>query len=176
MDKVQRVDEFVSLYVQHSRRIYNFVRSLTWRQQDAEDVFQDVGKTLWEKFDEFQPGTNFLVWAFSVANYKVLQHRRRQVQQPLGLSDAVLELIAKDLSEFSSRDDDRFEALAGCLQKLPAYDRELIEARYRREQPIQTLATELGRSADAVYRAFRRIHKTLLFCVRRTLAREQWSK
>ncbi len=120
MDKVERVDEFVSLYVQYSRRIYSFVRSLTARQQDAEDVFQEVGRTLWEKFDQYQSGTSFLLWAFSIAHFKVLQHRRRQSHQPIGLSDAVLELIAKDLAEFSTQDDERYEALTACVQKLPA--------------------------------------------------------
>jgi RNA polymerase sigma-70 factor (ECF subfamily) len=176
MDKIERVDEFVSLYVQYSRRIYGFIRSLTTRQQDAEDVFQEVGRTLWEKFDQYQSGTSFVVWALSISHFKVLQHRRRQNHQPVGLSDAVLELIAHELAEFSIRDDDRYEALTACVQKLPAYDRELIEARYRREQSVQSLATELGRSVDSVYRAFKRIHRTLLGCIRRTLSQEQWSK
>jgi RNA polymerase sigma-70 factor (ECF subfamily) len=176
MDKIERVDEFVSLYVQNSRRIYSFIRSLTVRQQDAEDVFQEVGRTLWEKFDQYRPGTSFVVWALSIAHFKVLQHRRRQNQQPVGLSDEVLELIAKDLAAFSIQEDDRYEALTLCVQKLPAYDRDLIEARYRREQTVQSLAIELGRSVDAIYRTLKRIHRTLLDCIQRKLAREQWSK
>jgi RNA polymerase sigma-70 factor (ECF subfamily) len=173
MQKIERVDEFVSLYVQHSRRIYGFVRSLEPRQEDAEDVFQEVGKTLWEKFDQYRSGTSFSVWAFSVAHFKVLQHRRRKLRQPAGLSDAVLELIAHELPEFSERDDDRYQALKECVKKLPAYDRELIDARYRQGQTVQSLADRLQRSADSLYRALRRIHRSLLLCIRRTMVMER---
>jgi RNA polymerase sigma-70 factor (ECF subfamily) len=173
MQKLERVDEFVSLYLQYSRRIYGFIRSLVPCQQDAEDVFQDASRTLWEKFDQYQSGTSFLVWAFSVAHFKVLQHRRSQTRRMPSLSDAVLELIVEDLSEFSLQDDVRYEVLNNCLQKLPAGDRDLIEARYRQGQAVKSVASQLGRSADSIYRALRRIHKALLLCVQQGMAKER---
>jgi RNA polymerase sigma-70 factor (ECF subfamily) len=173
MQKLERVDEFVSLYMQHSRRVYGFIRSLAPCQQDAEDIFQDVGRTLWEKFDQYQSGTSFIVWALSISHFKVLQHRRSESKRPLNLSDAVLELITRDLSHFSLQEDARFQVLNECVKKLPTQDRELVEFRYRQGQAIKTVASQLGRSADSIYRALRRIHKLLLTCIEQGMAKEE---
>src|SRR4051794_25929811 len=96
VQKSERVDEFVTLYLQNSRRVYGFVRSLVPHKPDADDVFQEVGRTLWEKFDQYEGGTNFLVWAFSIARFAVFHYRRSQSRQPSRLSDAVFELIAAE--------------------------------------------------------------------------------
>ena len=45
MSHINRVDEFVSLYTQHSLRLRGFVRALVPMQPDADDVFQDVSRT-----------------------------------------------------------------------------------------------------------------------------------
>ena len=172
MSKVDRVDEFVSLYVQHSRRVYGFIRSLVSNQSDAEDVFQDVGRTLWEKFGEFRAGSNFPTWAFAISHFKVLQYRRSRARMPVSLSDSVFELIAEDMLKASTHEDQLSQVLAECMGKLPARDRELIETRYRRGQTTKSVAETAGRSADSIYRALRRIHKALLVCMQRSLAEE----
>jgi RNA polymerase sigma-70 factor (ECF subfamily) len=173
MQKSDRVDEFVALYLKNSRRVYGFVRSLVSHKPDAEDVFQEVGRTLWEKFDQYQSGTNFLMWAFSIARFAIFQHRRMRARQPTSLSDAVFELIAAELLNSSTDEDPRYQALVECLKKLPANDRELIDARYRHGKTTRSVAASVGRSSDAIYRSLRRIHKGLLICVQRRIATER---
>ncbi|MBU4272305.1 MAG: hypothetical protein KKE86_07870 [Planctomycetes bacterium] len=48
--------EFVALLTRYSRRIYSFIRALVPNQTDAEDLFQDVSATLWEKYGTFRKG------------------------------------------------------------------------------------------------------------------------
>ena len=173
VQKSERVDEFVTLYLKYSGRVYGFVRSLVPHKPDAEDVFQEVGRTLWEKFDQYQSGTNFLVWAFSIARFAIFQYRRTRARQPANLSDAVFELIAAELLNASAEDDPRYQALAECLQTLPARDRALVDARYRRGETTKSVAASVGRSIDAIYRSLRRIHKALLTCVQQRIAAER---
>ena len=105
MQKVDRVDEFVSLYMQHSLRVRGFVRVLVPTQPDAEDVFQDISRTLWDKFDDFESGTNFLAWALSVARFKVMHYRRVKARLPLSMSDTVFDVIADEMVGAAAGDD-----------------------------------------------------------------------
>jgi RNA polymerase sigma-70 factor (ECF subfamily) len=173
MLKSDRVDEFVTLYLKYAGRVYGFVRSLVPHKPDADDVFQEVGRTLWEKFDQYESGTNFLFWAFSVSRFAIYQYRRTRSRLPTCLSDAVFELIAAELLNYSSEEDARLHALAACLQELPVRDRDIIDARYRQGATTKSTAASVGRSVDAIYRSLRRIHKTLLTCVQRRMAAER---
>jgi len=173
MQKSERVDEFVALYLRYAGRIYGFVRSLVPHKPDADDVFQEVGRTLWEKFDQYESGTNFLFWAFSVARYAIYQYRRTRSRQPTCLNDAVFELISAELLNYSSEEDPRLLALAECMRHLPEKDQDVIRARYRHGATTKSAAESLGRSVDAIYRSLRRIHKSLLACVQRRIATER---
>lgn len=172
MPKSQLADDFVDLYSRYARRIYAFVRTLVPNHADAEDVSQEVGRVLWEKFDEYEPGTDFLRWAFQIAHYKVLQYRRGKARSTAMLAEQVVELIDQQMLETSTREDTRQAALAECVQKLAASDRQLVEARYKAGATTQSVADAVGRSVDAIYRSLRRIHKALFECVRRSLAEE----
>ena len=62
--------DFGRLFVQHEARIYGYIRSLVVHRADAEDLLQETASMLWQKFHEFQPGSNFLAWAMSVARFQ----------------------------------------------------------------------------------------------------------
>jgi RNA polymerase sigma-70 factor (ECF subfamily) len=51
--------------------------TLVFSHQDAEEVFQNTSVVLWNKFGEFQPGSNFFAWASQVAYYEVLNYMRQ---------------------------------------------------------------------------------------------------
>jgi RNA polymerase sigma-70 factor (ECF subfamily) len=172
VDQNARVEEFVTLYMKNSRRIHGFVRALVPHHPDAEDVFQDVSRTLWAKFYQFESGTNFVVWAFSIARFKVMEYRKRRARHPASLSDAAFELIAEEV--IGSADEDiRIAMLANCLRKLGHKDRELIEARYRHGHTTRAVARSSNQSIDAIYRALRRIHKALFNCIQQQLVQER---
>ena len=170
-----RTEEFVRAFAANQRRIYGLVAALIPHPSDADDVFQDVSASLWQKFDEFQPGTDFAAWGLQFAKYAVLKHyekRRRQGQ--VALADDVLELIAADAALAIPQMDRRQEALRGCLQKLPQRSRLLLRARY--DSGLKTcreVADRVGRSVEAIYKALGRIHGLLLRCIQKSLAEEE---
>src|SRR4249919_3427213 len=65
-------EEFARLFSRNARRIYGFIMTLVFNHHDAEEVFQNTNVVLWNKFADFQPGSNFFAWASKIAYYEVL--------------------------------------------------------------------------------------------------------
>jgi RNA polymerase sigma-70 factor, ECF subfamily len=162
-----RHTEFVRLLTQYSSRIFGFVLALCVNRSDAEDLFQNTSVLLWEKFDNYTPGTNFLAWACRTAYFEVLHHRRK-ARRVMTLSDAAWESLAADALQVNERPDDHHERLAICLDKLSTGDRELLEQKYFSQRSVADIAERCSRSVHSIYRSLSRIHSTLLQCMRRT--------
>jgi RNA polymerase sigma-70 factor len=164
-----RQAEFVRLLAQHSSRIFGFVLALCVNRSDAEDVFQNTSVVLWEKFDTYQPGSNFLAWACRIAYFEAL-YDRRKTSRVRTLSDQAWQALATDALAISDEKDDRQEALAACLDKLSAPDRGLLEQKYFSQRPVAEIAAATSSSVHSVYRALSRIHDALLRCMRRAMS------
>ena len=67
---------------------------------------------------------------------------------------------------------DRHEALEHCLQRLQAPQRRLVERYYGSSEKVPKIASEMGRSTNAVYKTLRRIRLSLFRCVSTHLAGE----
>lgn len=63
-------EEFVSLLTQHQRVLLAFILGLVPDRNDAEDIRQRTNIMLWRKREDFQSGTSFCSWAFSVARWE----------------------------------------------------------------------------------------------------------
>jgi RNA polymerase sigma-70 factor, ECF subfamily len=161
--------EFVALLTRYSRRIYSFIRTLVPNQADAEDLFQEVSTTLWEKYGTFRKGSDFRAWAFQVAHYKVLNFRQRRMRRSQLFGDELIEKLAHERLAIDDTLDDRSRALADCYQKLCPADREMVDLRYSEEATILVVAEHTGRSVDFVYKALRRIHGVLYRCIDETV-------
>ena len=70
-------EEFMRLFSQHSRRIYQFILTLTINRADAEEIYQSTCVILWKKFAEYDPAGSFYAWACKMAQFECLQLRRR---------------------------------------------------------------------------------------------------
>ena len=167
-------EEFARVFSRNDRRIYGFIMTLVFSHHDAEEVFQNTSVVLWNKFGEFQPGSNFFAWASKVAYYEVLGFMKQR-RRSRTLSDDALELLANAAIDLSDESSSRQEALEDCLSRLNAADRDLLHSRYYHQRPPKQIATMQSRSVDSVYRALSRIHNLLLNCVQRNLAREELS-
>lgn len=161
-----RYNEFILEFTRNSRRLYGYIRTLTPVASDANDVFQSTSLVLWNKFDQFEAGSNFFSWACQIAMFEVRKCREKS-QRSKTFSDEALEMLS---AEFQRREDDpnaRIDALLECLEALQPDDRVLIERRYYADCKPPEIATTIGRSLASVYRALARIHELLLTCVQR---------
>ena len=167
-----RTPEFVRLLMQHERRIYAYVRSLVPNRTDAEDVLQETSRVLWEKFEQYKSGTDFVAWAFQVARYEVSYYRRRQQGDRLRFSDEFVDLLADEAQGEEEHLAGTQAALSECLEKLPPRDRDLLTQRYEPGASVQGIAEQLRRPVQTIYSRLKRVRRALFACVQRTLAAE----
>jgi RNA polymerase sigma-70 factor (ECF subfamily) len=169
----QTLERFAELFRQHSRAIYSHIRALVPNGTDADEVFQETNLTLWQKFDQYRPDTDFRAWACRIAYYKVLKLRDRQYRSPRLFSPQFLDLVSEELIVMSDVLDARTEALKTCREKLVPQDRDLLDRFHREGASAKDVAQSVGRNVHYVYRAVRRIHDLLFDCIRMAISRDQ---
>lgn len=162
-DAMQR--RFLPLWTQHQRRIFAYIYTLIPHRSDAEDLLQETSITLWEKFEEFEPGTDFIAWACQVAYWKVRNARRKYARSPIIHDDDLLASISDKAIASQTILDQRHDALVQCLKMISKRDRELILSRYEADRTVKDVAQRTGRSVEAAYKALSRIRRVLLDCV-----------
>lgn len=165
-----RYDAFVQHFSANARRIHAYIYTLLPRWSDADDVFQETSRVLWEKFGDFTLDTDFFVWAREVARYQVLAFRQRQARSRIVFSDEFLEVVAAATAEHSERLEAEQRALTECIEKLKGSQKKLVLLRFSVGSTTKSVAAQLGMSIAAVYKSLNRIQDILLHCVGRTYA------
>jgi RNA polymerase sigma-70 factor (ECF subfamily) len=161
-----RGERFVALYSSHQRRLFHYTTALLPNASDADDVFQEVNLVLWQKFDQFQEGTNFFAWACRVVRYKVLQYRDRQAAAATALDPDVLDRLADlGIAAVELFDESQRQSLIDCVARLSPADRELVRRRYAEAMAVRLIARAMNRSPNAVSKSLGRIRRLLLDCV-----------
>ena len=164
--------EFISLYTRHARQLYRYIRILVPHQADAEDTFQEVSIVLWEKFGQFQRGTNFAAWASQIARYAVSNLRKYKRRTADHVPDDLFDAIADEALQIQDHLEAQHRALADCYQRLSAADRNLVDQRYRSGMTVKDLSEQIGRPSRTVYRLLDHIHAALLDCIELKLNRD----
>jgi RNA polymerase sigma-70 factor (ECF subfamily) len=162
---------FIQLLNAHQNRLHGYLYSLVLNFDDAEDLYQEVATLLWQKFDLYEPDSDFGRWAIRVAHFKVKNFLRRRNR--MMYSDEVLDQVMETQAAVESPvAAERTEALARCIEGLSESDRELVHTCYGSDFKIRDIARRDGRSADAIYSALYRIRKALLKCIEYKVRRE----
>lgn len=165
-------EAFVQLVVTHQAALRAFVLSLLPGSPDVDDVIQETNAAIWQKRGEFEIGTNFKGWMFSVAKFKVMacwrdQKRRKVWAVP---EETLVKLVEEAGSQGFEGTETRHEALRLCLQQLRPEDRGLVLRRYIEERSLKKLAVDVGRSAESLKVSLHRIRMALRSCVRSKLS------
>ena len=162
---------FIQLLVSHEIRLRAFALSLSGKWDAAEDILQDAMCVLWEKWEDFKPGSDFMAWAGRVVYLKACEHRRRQAR-PGGVNfgEEFLEKVAHTATTLSDEMVERQRALEDCVGKLRPDHKELLRLRYEQGSDIVGIARALSRNAGAIRETLRRVRKALFDCISRRIA------
>ena len=164
-DETDSRKRLVALVTRHQRQIFAYIYTLVPDRHDAEDLLQETNVVICEKFDEFTPETDFVAWACQIAWWRIRYARQKFARSKVVFDDEVLAAVARTTATLREELDERHEALAVCLQKLPLRDRELVLTRYEPGRGVAEAAARSGRSRDAAYKALNRLRKLLHDCV-----------
>lgn len=161
-------DEFLDLFLANQSSLYAILIAGGVASTDLDDVLQQLALLIWEKFDQFEQGTNFRAWAFAFARnllqrYHAASARQARVRPlPADLLDALATLEVTGHPELIS---DRAEHLKGCLDRLHPDARRLIAWRYGDRLSFDDLAARAGRSSQALRTKLSRIRRVLRDCI-----------
>lgn len=173
MDAVRRREAFARLFARHDRWLYSYLVTLLGSTTHAEEVFQEVCVVLWREYETFELGTDFVRWVAVIAHNQVRRFRRQRKQVGFQLNEVALDLLATEAVERVDMFHYRRDALRGCLAKLRAADRALVEECYQSHKGSFKLAAQrLGRPENTVYKALNRIRRALFECINRKLVSE----
>jgi RNA polymerase sigma-70 factor, ECF subfamily len=164
---------FAALLRESRSRVFGYLLALVQNLSDAEDLYQHTALVLWDKFEQYEPGTDFGTWATSVAHFTALNFLRRQSRRRVLFTNVVLERLAE--AQSSMRDTEvsaRSEALKRCLDTLSSNHRRLLTLRYHGEFSMEQIAKQERRSVGSLYVALSRIRKALLSCIEQRVAGE----
>lgn len=166
----QQYELFIRYFVAHRHQIYMFVFAQVCNKPDSEDIFQEVSTVLWRKFDQFQPGTNFLAWARQIARHLVQDYRRRHARRmTIALDEGLMEDLVQQYDHVQDDIEDRIEALRHCITKLDDPNRELIQQLYRQSQAPRQIAASCGVTVQRIYQRLGSVHEVLMRCIHRTI-------
>jgi RNA polymerase sigma-70 factor (ECF subfamily) len=165
-------DNVVQEIARHQLRLRGLIRCLLVRASDVDDLVQEVNVVLWEKADEFRPGTEFWAWASQIARFKALNQVRKLDRERVVFDSATLERMAEIAERKLRQFDVRREALDHCLRRLPPAQRQLLDLRYASGQSIARIAETIGRPEGSIRQTLCRVRAALLACIEGQLGPE----
>ena len=139
--RLQRRDpELLSeLIGEHSKPLYRTARGMGFRQDEAEDLVQDVFTTFLESLDRFEGRSQLRTWLIGILHHKAMERRRKRMQDDRhDAIDAVFEARFDSQGNWSNppRDLSRLleskelgAAIAHCLDGLSLTQRSVFVLR-----------------------------------------------
>ncbi len=159
----------MALFVRYEPAVHSFLTSLLANLDDAEVVMQETSMAMWKKFDQFEAGTSFRNWAFTIARFEAMNFRRKRQRDRHFFSDELVQLLADDAAQHAAQLEEERRVLAHCVAKLDSRDRGLLCGCYRQGSTIKEYAESVERTPNAVRKHLARIRTALSLCVRQTL-------
>ncbi len=164
------LDTVVRTLLRNRSGLLGYIFVIIRDEHAAEDIFQEVCLLATRKHAQIDREESVLPWLRAAARTTALQKRRNQLRAPLLLDQSVLDALEPHWADADCGDaTGRIDALRGCLEKLGAYPRQLIELRYGEGLSGASLAERVGRKVQTVYVALSRTHGVLSECVRRRM-------
>ncbi|MEK7625317.1 MAG: sigma-70 family RNA polymerase sigma factor [Patescibacteria group bacterium] len=139
------------------RPIYFFCLHFV-KNEEANDLAQEVFIKVWRKLRSFDADKNFKVWIFRIARNTCLDYLRKkksllfselQKEDDQPLPEEAIEDLSPTAFEKLSADDLRRE-LGGFLGQLPAQSQLIFEMHYDDQMTFQEISDSLGLSLNTV--------------------------
>ena len=157
-------EKVLALLADHGERLHLLLVRLTFREDVAEDLMQELFLKL-TRGNRIAHVRDLLAYAVRVATNLAFDWRRTR-KRMVRTEPAEEGLQAPDRSPSSGLiANEEFERVLNALESVPRSDRDLIVARYLHGQDYNTMARERGRKPDQVralcHKALRRLRRAV---------------
>ncbi len=158
---LRRKQTFETLLAQYQHRIYAYVLTYVPHRSDADDIMQETAMLMWQKFETFQTGTDFVAWGIAIARNFVLKLQSKQYDKRIIFSSEVVQHMDQSMNgEYTDRDDD-YKFLQHCIKQLSPADAQLLHMKYQQGKTTVDIARSTGRPLAGLYKVMARIHRDL---------------
>jgi RNA polymerase sigma-70 factor (ECF subfamily) len=143
---------------------------------DVDEVAQRSFVAAFTRLSEYESGTNFAAWLFTIARF----HLKTEVSRLRRVADYHVryapDLLQRELERRSSEppelQETRLEHLQTCLGQLDEHLRRFIKWRYAEEIPLEEMAARSGRSVAVVKKQLWKLRRNLHRCIQARMAAE----
>ena len=141
---------------------------------DADDVAQQALVLAFTRLSEFQLGTDFAAWLFTIAAFQLRGETTRLRRVADYHSRYAPEIFAQALdrrvAETPALAEAWLDSLRECVQSLTEPLRRYLAWRYDEGIPLEEMAVRSGRSVAAVKKQLWSLRQSLKLCVERRMA------
>lgn len=166
-------ERFIRALTESQPALRGYCQASLGHGEEAKEALQRTSIVLWRKWGEWDPSTDFLRWAISVAKFEVLGvvRDRKRLQARFVFDPDVVDLMSDEVPQSTLALSPRAEALEICLGKLSDANREALAACYVHGRSIQEIAASCGKGASAVKVMLLRLRGKLRDCIEGRLAK-----
>ena len=162
---MKKRNNFLREFLPVRKKLLAFVFSMVPNYSLAEDIFQEASIVLWEKFDTFDPGTNFQAWARKVIYNKVMNERTRKKNEMLW-DPEFFKAVDRGFRKNEKTESSRFsEALSICMERLSEAHQKIMRLKYYNKMSYREIGRCLRRSENGTKVMARKIRKILGNCI-----------
>jgi RNA polymerase sigma-70 factor (ECF subfamily) len=164
--------EFLSYFNPCTTDLRAYIGAVVRDVHAREDIFQEVCRTLWAKFDDYDIGHSFGAWARGIATRKMLEAKRQNARFPLVFPPETIQAIQQAFDADEEARTDQAVALEHCLAALPEHSRQILTWRYETRWPCDRIGQTLNLKTKAVHQILCRLRQGLAYCIQQRLANE----
>lgn len=145
-----------------------YAARLGLRGDDLDEVTQEAFVRALESLGRYDPSLPFLAWLAGITRHVYQQQLERGARESKARSGPLAAYLGARRSEGPTEiSSQRLAVLRGCMEKLTATARSMVELRFRDDLDLKRIAERIGtESVGSVSKALFRIRRQLAECVR----------
>ncbi len=166
-------DAFEAVVRRFERPLRAWLATLAPPGVDADDIAQKSFIAAYTRIQEFEPGTDFAAWLFSIARWQLKTEATRLRRVADYHSRYAPDLLQKLHAEAEAEPEHlltRLEHLRNCVRSLGAEVARFVRWRYHDEISLEEMAKLSGRSVAAVKKQLWLLRRKLQECVEQRMA------
>lgn len=136
---------------------------------DVDEIAQGSFITVFSRLPDFEPGTNFAAWLFTVARFQLRTEttrlRRIADYHTRYAPDLLLRELERRDSDPPEEVMEKLEHLRTCMASLGENLRQFLVWRYEEEIPLEEMARRSGRSVGAIKKQLWKLRQQLQECI-----------
>ncbi|MDE5713518.1 MAG: RNA polymerase sigma factor [Muribaculaceae bacterium] len=146
-------ESYKILMDRYSQQVFSLVVKIVSREDDAEEITQDVFVNAYRNLEKFDFRSTFSTWLYRIAYNEAVSHTRRKKVETTPIDEATLNnLPDARVDSFLESDNPRLAALSEAIEALSVDERALISFHYFEGIPLKEVADmmRIGESAAKV--------------------------